>query len=178
MVQLSCLYITTGKIIALTVQTFVGKVMSLLFNTLSRFDITFLPWSKHLLISWERSPSALILEPKENKICHSFHFSPIYLPWSNGTGYHDLSFLNVEGCFFFFLFNFFSFIFISWRLITLQYCSGFCHRHMNQPWIYMYSPSWTPLPPPSLPAPSGSSQCTRPERLSHASNLGWWSVSP
>ena len=49
---------------------------------------------------------------------------------------------------------------------------------MNQPWIYMYSPSWSPLPPPSPPDPSGSSQCTRPEHLSHASNLGWWSVSP
>ena len=49
---------------------------------------------------------------------------------------------------------------------------------MNQPWIYMCSPSRSPLPPPSPPDPSGSSQCTRPEHLSHASNLGWWSVSP
>ena len=49
---------------------------------------------------------------------------------------------------------------------------------MNQPWIYMYSPSRSPLPPPSPPDPSGSAQCTRPEHLSHASNLGWWSVSP
>ena len=47
----------------------------------------------------------------------------------------------------------------------------------NQPWIYMCSPSQPPLPPPSLPDPSGSSQCTRPEHLSYASNLGWWSVS-
>ena len=47
---------------------------------------------------------------------------------------------------------------------------------MNQPWIYMCSPSWTPLPPPSPPHPSGSSQCTSPEYLSHASNLGWWTV--
>ena len=108
MVYHSHLYMAPEETIALTIQTFVGKVMSLLFNTLSRFDITFLPWSKHLLISWERSPSALILEPKENKICYSFHFPPIYLPWSNGTGYHDLSFLNVEGYFcFFILFNFF-----------------------------------------------------------------------
>ena len=44
---------------------------------------------------------------------------------------------------------------------------------MNQPWIYMYSPSQSPLPPPSLPDSSGSSQCTRPEHLSHASSLGW-----
>ena len=49
---------------------------------------------------------------------------------------------------------------------------------MNQPWIYIYSPSRSPLPPPSPPNPSGSSQCTSPEHLSHASNLGWWSVSP
>ena len=49
---------------------------------------------------------------------------------------------------------------------------------MKQPWVYMCSPSRSPFPPPSLPAPSRSSQCTRSKRLSHASNLGWWSVSP
>ena len=49
---------------------------------------------------------------------------------------------------------------------------------MNQPWIYMCSPSRFPLPPPSPCHPSGSSQCTSPEHLSHAFNLGWWSVSP
>ena len=63
MVQLSHPYVTTGKIIALTRQTFVGKVMSLLFNMLSRLVITFLPRSKPLLISWLQSPSAKILEP-------------------------------------------------------------------------------------------------------------------
>ena len=57
---------TTGKTIALTRQTLVSKVMSLLFNTLSRFVIAFLPGSKHLLISWLQSPSAVILEPKKN----------------------------------------------------------------------------------------------------------------
>ena len=62
-VQLSHPYMTTGKTIALTRQTFVGKVMSLLFNTLSRLVITFLPRSKRLLISWLQSPSAVILEP-------------------------------------------------------------------------------------------------------------------
>ena len=67
MVQLSDLYVTTGKTIALTIQTFVGKVMSLLFNILSRFVIAFLPRSKHLLISWLQSPSAVILEPKKIK---------------------------------------------------------------------------------------------------------------
>ena len=58
---------TTGKTIALTMRTFVGKVMSLLFNKLSRFVIAFLPRSKHLFISWLQSPSAVILEPKKIK---------------------------------------------------------------------------------------------------------------
>ena len=65
--QLSHPYMTTGKTIALTRWTFVGKVMSLLFNMLSRLVIAFLPRSKHLLISWLRSPSAVILEPKKIK---------------------------------------------------------------------------------------------------------------
>ena len=78
-VQLSHPYLTTGETIALTRQTFVGKVMSLFFNMLSRLVITFLPRSKHLLISWLQSPSAVILEPK-NKICHCFHCFPINLP--------------------------------------------------------------------------------------------------
>ena len=67
-VQLSHPYMTTGKTIALTRWTFVGKVMSLLFNMLSRLVITFLPRSKHLLISWLQSSSAVILEPSKNKI--------------------------------------------------------------------------------------------------------------
>ena len=66
-VQLSHPYMTTGKTIALTRQTFVGKVMSLLFNMLSRLVITFLPRSKRLLISLLKSPSAVILEPKKIK---------------------------------------------------------------------------------------------------------------
>ena len=67
MVQLSHPYMNTGKTIALTRWTFVGKVMSLLFNMLSRLVITFLPRSKRLLISWLHSPSAVILEPKKIK---------------------------------------------------------------------------------------------------------------
>ena len=93
-VQLSHPYMTTGKTIALTRQTFVGQVMSLLFNMLSRLVITFLPRSKHLLISWLQSPSAVISEPKKI-VSHCFHCFPIYLPWSDGTRCHDLSFLNV-----------------------------------------------------------------------------------
>ena len=67
MVQLSHACMTTGKSIALTIQTFVGKVMSLLLNMLSRFVIAFLLVSKHLLISWLQSPSAVIFEPKNIK---------------------------------------------------------------------------------------------------------------
>ena len=84
-VQHSHPYMTTGKKIALTRWTFVGKVMSLLLNMLSRLVITFLPSSKHLLISWMQSTSAVILEPPQNKVSHYFHCFPIYLPWSDGT---------------------------------------------------------------------------------------------
>ena len=88
-------YMTTGKSIALTRQTFVGKVMPLLFNMLSRLVITFLPRSKHLLLSWLHSPSVEILEPPKIK-CHFIStVSPIYLPWNDGTGCLDLCFLNV-----------------------------------------------------------------------------------
>ena len=96
MVQLSHLYVTTGKTIALTILVFVGKVMFLLFNTLSRFAIAFLPRSKRLLISWLQSLSAVILDPKKIKpvtvstlslsICHEFM----------GPDAMILGFLNVE----------------------------------------------------------------------------------
>ena len=95
-VQLSHPYMTTEKTIALTIQTFVGKVLSLLFNTLSRFVIAFVPRSKYLLISWLQSPSTVTLEPKKIKSCHCFHCYVLYLPWSDGVGCHDLRFLNVE----------------------------------------------------------------------------------
>ena len=110
-VQLSYPYMTTGKTIAFTRWTFVGKVISLLLKI---FNISL----------------------------------------------------------------FFPFTFISWRLITLQYYNGFCH---TLTWIshrFTCIPqSRFPLSPPSPPDSSGSSQCTRPEHLSHASYLGWWSVS-
>ena len=67
MVQLPHPYMTTGKTIGLTIWTFVGKVMSLIFNSLSRFAIAFLPRSKHLLISWLQSLSIVIVEPKKIK---------------------------------------------------------------------------------------------------------------
>ena len=89
-VQLSHPSMTTGETIALTRWTFVGKVMSLLFNMLSRLVVAFLPGSKRLLTSWPQSPSAVILEPPKNKVCHRFPlFSHLFamkwwdqMPWS------------------------------------------------------------------------------------------------
>ena len=78
-VQPSHPYITTAKTIVLTRQTFVSKIMSLLFNVLSSFVIAFFHGAS-LLVSWLQSPSAAILEPPKNKVCHCFHCFPIYLP--------------------------------------------------------------------------------------------------
>ena len=95
MVQLLHPYMTTGKTIALTIWTFVGKVTSLLFNTQFRFVIAFLPRSNRLNFM-----AAVTIcsdfGAQKNKVWHCFHFFPIYLPWRDGTGCHDLSFLNVE----------------------------------------------------------------------------------
>ena len=77
-VQLSHPYMTTGKTIALTLGTFVGKVISLLFDTLSRFVIAFLSRSKRFLISWVQSPS-IVIGIQKNKVGHCFHSFPIYL---------------------------------------------------------------------------------------------------
>ena len=79
MVQLSHGYTTTGKTIPMTRQTFVGKIMSLLFNILCSLVVAFLRRNKHLLISWLQSPSAVSLEPKKT-VSHCFHCYPIYLP--------------------------------------------------------------------------------------------------
>ena len=94
-VQLSHPYMTTGKITALIRWTFVDKVMSLLFNMLSRLVITFLPRSKHFLISWLQSPSAVILEPKKVKSDTVSTVSPSICHEVMGRC-HDLHFLNVE----------------------------------------------------------------------------------
>ena len=95
MIQLSQPYMTTGKAIDLTIWTFVGRMTSLLFNILSRSVIAFLPRSNCLLISWLQSLSS-DFGAQENEIWHCFHFSLIYLPWSDGTRCHDPCFLNVE----------------------------------------------------------------------------------
>ena len=94
-VQLSHPYMTTGKTIALSRQTFVDKVMSLLFNMLSRLVITFLSRIKCLLISWLQSPSVVILEPPKISLS-LFPLFPLYFPLSDGTRCHDFSFLNVQ----------------------------------------------------------------------------------
>ena len=98
MVQLLHLYMTTRKTIALTIQTFVGKVISLLFNMLSRFEVCHSFLSKELA-SFNFMAAVTIHSDfwaQENKICHYLYFFPFYLPWSDGTICHDLSSWNVE----------------------------------------------------------------------------------
>ena len=96
MVQLSHPYMTTAKIIALTRRTFVSKVMSLLFNMLSRLVIAFLPRSKRLLISWLQSPSAVILEPQKIKSVTVSTVSPSICHEVMGPDAMISSFLNVK----------------------------------------------------------------------------------
>ena len=94
-VPLSHPYMTTGKTTALNRWTFVGKVISLLFNMLFRLAIVCFPRSQ---ASFNFVAAATICSDfgaQENKVCHYFHCFPTYLPWSSGTRYHDLSFLNV-----------------------------------------------------------------------------------
>ena len=139
MVQLSHPYMTTGKTIALTIWTFVGKVMSLLFNMLSRLVIIFLPRSKSLLVSWLQSPSAVILEPPKMKsfivppsICHEVMRpdSMILVLWM-------LSFKPT--------FSLSSFTFIK-RLFSSSSLSAkrWCHLHIWGYW-YFSRQSWFQL---------------------------------
>ena len=95
MVQLSHTYMTTGKTIILTRRAFVSKVMSLLFNMLSRLVIAVLPRSKRLNFKTAVKICSDLGAP-QNKVSHCFHCFPIYFPLSDGTRCHDLSFLNVE----------------------------------------------------------------------------------
>ena len=96
MCQLSNLYIIIGETIASTIEAFVRKRMSSPLNMISMFVVAFFPKSKYLLMSWLQSPSTVILEPPQNKICNSFYFSPFYMLWSDETKCHDLSFFNVS----------------------------------------------------------------------------------
>ena len=101
MVQLSHPYMTTGKTITLTIQTFVNRVMSLLFNTLSGFVIAFLPRSKGvcLFVCFHFVVAGTICSdsgPQKNKVYHCFHYFPTYLPWSEQTGSHQFSSLQLS----------------------------------------------------------------------------------
>ena len=124
MVQLSHPYITTGKTIALTILTYFGKVMSLLFNMLSRFVIAFLPRSKRLLISWMRSPSAVILEPKKIKSVAFSTFPLSVCHEAMGPDTMILTFLNVEFS------TFHSFTFIK-RLFSSSLLSALEWYHLH-----------------------------------------------
>ena len=134
MVQLSHPHMTTGKTIALTIWTFVGKVMCLLFNILSRFVIAFLPRSKCLLISWLQLTLAVILEPKKRKPVTVSIVSPFFamkwwywMPWSLSFECWILSQL------------FHSPLSLSLRgsLVLLRFLPwGWCHLHI---WGYWYS---------------------------------------
>ena len=95
-VQLSHPYMITGKTIALTIQTFVGELKSLLFNMLSRLVIAFPSRSKHTFSFMAAVKAHSDFGAQESKIVHYFHCFLLYLSWSDGTGSHDLSFLNVK----------------------------------------------------------------------------------
>ena len=119
MVHLSHLFMTTGKITALTVWTSVSKMMSLLFNMLSRFVMAFLPGSKHLLISWLQWPFALILEPKKIKSVTVSIFSP--------SIYHKVMKLDAM-IFVFWMLSFKpAFSLSSFTFIKRLFSSSFCH---------------------------------------------------
>ena len=143
---------TTGKTIALTRQTFVGKVTSLLFNMLSRLVITFLERSKHLLISWLQSPSAVILEPPQNKICHCFHCFPIYFPWSFGT-----------------------------RCLVVHNSSIRGKREMAEPWDSYAHVSFCSLHGSTPVTGTGLMLMAEKARAPHSSTLAWkipWTAEP
>ena len=142
MVQLSHPYMTTGKTIALTRLIFVGKAMSLLFNMLSRLVITFLPRSKHLLISWLHSKSAVILEPPKIKTAIVFTVSPSICHEVMGPDAMILVFWMLT---FKLTFSLFSFTFIK-RLFSssLLFVIGWCHLHIWGYW-YFSRQSWFQL---------------------------------
>ena len=141
-VQPSHPYMTTGKIITLTICTFVSKVMSLLFNMLSRFVIAFLPRSKRLFHFMAAVTIHSDFGAQENKVGHCFHYFPIYLPWRDGTGCHDHSFwmLNFKPAF-----SLSSFTFIRGFLVPLHFLPlELYHLHI---WgcLYFSLQSWFQL---------------------------------
>ena len=165
MVQLSHLYMTTEKIIALTIWTFVGKLVSLIFNTLFRFVIAFFQGAS---IFWFCGCNHVHSDfaAQENKICHCFHFLLIYLPWNDGIRCHDLCFWNVEFCFvlvlsLFIFLNLNLFILIrSWLLYNIVLVLPYIN--MNLPRVYTCSQSWTPSLFHSLFSPSSRGSLALP----------------
>ena len=157
MVQLSHMYMTTGKTVALTIWTLVGKVTSLLFNTLSRFVIAILPRSKHPSISWLQSPSTLILQPKEIKSDTVSHFPHLFatkwlnqMPLSSFSEccisqlFHSPFSPSSRGSFYFFFylfffFGFFFFFFFKFYFIFKLYITvlDLPNIKMNPPQVYM-----------------------------------------
>ena len=137
----------------------------------------------HELADWHSSVVIESVAPERDKR-HSkrqnsqVHSAVVWAQWSRLQRLSAPALFWVSFCCCCCLFVCFSFICISWRLIILQYCSGFCHMvtWISHGFTGRCSPSWTPLPPPSTTHPAGSSQCTSPEHLSHASNLGWRTV--
>ena len=133
MVQLSHPYMTNGKTIALTICTFAGKVMSLLFNMLFRFAIAFLPRNKCLLISWLQSPSAVILEPQKIKSDTVSTVSPSICYDVMGPDAMTLVFWMLS---FKPAFSLSSFTFIKRLLSSLLCRKGGCHLHIWGRWCF------------------------------------------
>jgi len=129
-VQISHLYVTTGKMIPLTILTFVDKVMSLLFNAQSRLVTAFLPRSKCLLISWLHSSSAVILLPKQIKYVTISIVSPCICHEVKGPDAIFLSFLNIE---FFFVCLFLFLFFLLKESCFTEFCCFLSNLNMNQP---------------------------------------------
>ena len=142
MVQLSHPYMTTGKTTALTIWTFVGKIMSLLFKTLSRFVIAFLSRSKHLLISWLQTPAAVILEHKKIKSASVSIFSPSICHEVIGLDAMILVFLMLS---FKLVFSLSSFTLIK-RLFNSSHSLPleWCHLHIWGCWYFSWQ-SWFQL---------------------------------
>ena len=142
MVQLSHVYTTTGKTIALTIWNFVGKVVSLLFNMLPRFVTAFLPRSKCLLISRLQSPSAVILELKKIKSVIASTFSPSICHEVMGPGCHNLSFLMLS---FKPAFSLSPFTLIKGSLVSPHFLAlEWCYLHIWGCWYFSWK-SWFQL---------------------------------
>ena len=136
MVQLSHPYMTTEKTKALTRWIFVGKVMSLYFNVLSRFVITFLPRSNLLFNFMAAITIDSNVGSQENKVCHSFHCFPIYFPWSDAMilvfECWDLSHLNLT-------------LLFQFHQVALYFLFAFwCHLHICSHWYFPWQ-SWSHL---------------------------------